>query len=164
VARNCRYVRNLNDLLALGNLPHCQLRVDADHGFAAQEIAVCGRRAVRRSNTEIVAIAQPKVAKLGPADPHRILQYGLEDRLKLPQRTADDPQNLRGAGLLLQSLSKLPSCLGEFAGPLVKLLLEIRRGTATARGAGAPWRLTLVVFWGRLFMFATTPAPTYMPT
>src|SRR5262245_52205000 len=47
-----------------------------------------------------------EVAELGLANAHCIGQHGLEHRLKLARRTADDLQHLRGCRLLLQRLDE----------------------------------------------------------
>src|SRR5262249_8659740 len=58
----------------------------------------------------------------------RVVQYGLQYWLKLPRRPADDPQNLRGGGLLLQRLMQFLGEPRDFRVPVG------RRGTATDAG------------------------------
>src|SRR6476646_5000904 len=71
-------------------------------------------------------------AKLGLADAKGVLQDGGEDRLEPAGRVRYDAQHLRSRCLLL-------SCLRQFAGKKVDLLLEIgRRRTASAHGR---WRV-----------------------
>jgi hypothetical protein len=52
-------------------------------------------------------------SKLRFARPCRLLQHGLEDRLQVAGRTADDAEHLRGCGLLRQRLGKMLLRLGE---------------------------------------------------
>ena len=82
---------------------------------------------VRRDGAKAVAFIEIKDAKLGLTKPRRIRQHGLEHRLKLAGRAADDLQDLRGRPLLLQRLGKVLLRLCQLVGPLVKSLLEIGR-------------------------------------
>ena len=51
--------------------------------------------------------------ELGLADACRVLQHGLEHRLQLARRTADDLQHLGGRGLLLQRLAQIVGALAQ---------------------------------------------------
>src|SRR5262249_34336643 len=64
---------------------------------------------------KLLSLVQVQAAKLGFAKTRRVLQHGLENRLKLTGRRADDAQHLRSRSLLLLELflSPLPHALEE---------------------------------------------------
>ena len=64
--------------------------------------ASCQRRRVRKH-----ALAKQQNAELGLADARRIFQHRLEHGLQLASRTADDPEDVGGSGLLLQRFAQL---------------------------------------------------------
>ena len=84
-----------------------------------------------RHRANATALAQEHLAKLGLADRDGMLQHGLEHRLQLARRAANDTEDLGCRSLLLQRLSSLPPCLvsvtlcfRKLAGPGVQLLLQ----------------------------------------
>src|SRR5262249_61819052 len=88
-----------------------------------------GRRRIVSSNrTEAISLAEVQRADLRLADAHRVRKHGLEDRLQIARRGRDDAQHLRGRRLLLQRLGEMLLYIGEFAGPLVQLFLEVGGG------------------------------------
>ena len=56
---------------------------------------------------EELAVEAIQGAELGLADANRVRQHGLENRLKLARRGADDAQHLRSSFLSLESLVAL---------------------------------------------------------
>src|SRR5262245_7132720 len=66
-----------------------------------------GRYVVDRGNTGYVCIVQVQYGELCTTEPGRIRQHGLEHRLQLAGRAADDLQHLRGRRLLLQRFREL---------------------------------------------------------
>ena len=52
-------------------------------------------------------VVKEQIAEVSVADPRGVLQHGLEHRLQLARRTADDLQHLGGRRLLLQRLAQL---------------------------------------------------------
>jgi hypothetical protein len=75
--------------------------------------------------TECAAFTEVQCAELGAAEPGRVFQHGLENRLQLAGRTADDLQHLRGRGLLLKRLGESLPGLSEFAGPDFELRFQL---------------------------------------
>ena len=69
--------------------------------------AECRRYVVEGSNTQYVPVVQVQYSELGPAEPGRIRQHGVEDGLQVAHRVGNDLQHLRGRGLLLQRLGEL---------------------------------------------------------
>ena len=67
---------------------------------------------MHRHHAERVSVAQQQRAKFGFAEARRVRQHGIEDRLQFSGRTTDYAEHLRGRGLLLQRLGKVPPCLG----------------------------------------------------
>ena len=65
------------------------------------------RHACAAEPERIVFDERYDAAELGLADTRRVLQHGLEDRLQLAGRTADDLQHVGGGGLLLQRFAQL---------------------------------------------------------
>src|SRR5215467_6494771 len=82
-----------------------------------------GRGVVERLGAEGVSVVQIERAKLGLAEPRRVRQHGLEHRLQVAGRAADNLQYFRGRCLLLQRLSSLPTCLGKLPPCLVSVTL-----------------------------------------
>ena len=56
---------------------------------------------------EAVALGQEQHSELGSADSHRFFQHGVEDRLQLAGRGADNLEHVGGGGLLLQRFAQL---------------------------------------------------------
>ena len=71
------------------------------------------RRAVQRRHAEGIALASETDAELGLANARRVLQHGVEHRLQLAGRAADDLEHLRGRGLLLQRLAQIVGALAQ---------------------------------------------------
>src|SRR5262249_6826907 len=100
----------------------------------------------------------------GAADPHRVLQHGLEYRLQLPWRTADDPHNLRGGGLLLQRLGERTRARVERLFQLdqrVWLVANLRYRLRSSRTnlAAEPWAVCAFERQGHLV--GTVTGPTF---
>jgi hypothetical protein len=66
--------------------------------------------------------------KLGFANTYSVLKHSVEHRFQFTGRTGNDLQHLGGCSLLFQCLSEVLLGLGEFAGSLVELLLEVDSG------------------------------------
>src|SRR5262245_52832750 len=62
---------------------------------------------MQRNGTKRVPLGAKQYAELGLAEPRRVCQHGLEHRLQLAGRTADDAEHLRSRGLLLKRLAQL---------------------------------------------------------
>ena len=109
-------VVNVDHLLCLRRRGRaaCPASRRPDHRLAVAYFGKCRRRAVQRHRAERVAFEQEQVAELGLADARRVLQHGIEHRLKLARRAADDLQHLRGRGLLLQRLAQIVGALLQF--------------------------------------------------
>src|SRR5262245_23298515 len=58
-----------------------------------------GRCTIDGSPAEDTVFIEKEVAKLCPANTGRLLQHGVEDRLQIARRTADDLEHLRCRGL-----------------------------------------------------------------
>jgi hypothetical protein len=80
------------------------------------ELDQCGRGARAGGPVDALAVAEKQGAEPGLADAHRVLQHGLEHRLELAGRAADDLQHLGGRGLLLQRFAQLAQQLRIFDG------------------------------------------------
>src|SRR6516164_11827815 len=61
---------------------------------------------MQRDAPEAVSLTQQHGSEHGFADPHRILQHGLEHRLQITGRRTDDFEDLRGRRLLLKRLAQ----------------------------------------------------------
>ena len=72
---------------------------------------------MRRGNTNVVALAEPQVAKFGLTDARCSCQYCLENGLQLARRARNDVQHLRRRRLLLQ-------CFVQLARSVVELFLQ----------------------------------------
>src|SRR5262245_14349641 len=75
--------------------------------FTTQKLGICGWRAISRSDAKYVALAQPEIAKLRAAKPHRVLKHDPKHRLKPAAGRTDDLQHLRGRDLLLPQFAHL---------------------------------------------------------
>src|SRR5262245_7483494 len=108
-------VGNLDRLPLSYNASHWNAYVvEADHRSALPSLLVGFRqRAVERSVAKDISVSQPKrpIARLG--QPRRIRQHGLEHRLEIPWRSADDLQHLRSRRLLLQRLAQILRALPQ---------------------------------------------------
>ena len=85
----------------------------------------------------------------GFAKPHRVNQYGLENRLQFTRRRAYDVKHLRGCGLLLQ-------CLAQLGGALFDLLLKVGIGFLQPRAH-------VVELVGQTFQFVAGPIEIRWP-
>jgi hypothetical protein len=90
---------------------------------ALPELGKCRRHAEHGNRPPRAVLEAKQHAEAGFAEAHGIRQHGLEHGRELAGRPRNDPQHLRRRGLLFQRLSKVLSCLGEFAGSPVELLL-----------------------------------------
>jgi len=98
------------------------------HRLTLPPLDIGRRRTVQRGHAEAISLGKVQIAKRGLAEARRVRQHGLEHGLKLARRARDDAQDLRGRRLLLQRLGEMLLCIGEFAGPLVELFLEVGGG------------------------------------
>jgi hypothetical protein len=83
-----------------------------------------------------LAIIEQEVAKLGLADSHGAGEHGLEHRLQIAWRRADDTQHLRGRGLLLKRFGKFARALlfGLIAAVPPRSVMNSRRLMGVALG------------------------------
>ena len=99
-------VGDVNDLPRASDTPKRELRARVNDGFTAPLLHMrC--RSIHRDGPKPPALAKPHDPELCLADARGVLQHGLEHRLQLARRTADDVENLGGRGLLLQRLAQL---------------------------------------------------------
>src|SRR5262245_11035417 len=82
---------------------------------------------MQRGYAESISLTNEQIAELRLAELDSVRQHGFKDRLQLARRAGDDPQHLRGRGLLLQRFGKVPPRLGELTGARLKLLLQLAR-------------------------------------
>jgi hypothetical protein len=102
--------------------------------FPSQVHSVGGWHAKERDGFKRVVDVPKQNTELGLADADCIIQHSLEYRFKLAGRARDDTEHVRGRGLLLQCLGETFLCLGEVAGALIELFLEIGgAGTVMSR-------------------------------
>jgi hypothetical protein len=78
-----------------------------------KEIGQCRRRIQGGRGAQRAIVVAKQDAELGLADAGRVRQYGLEHRLQLAWRAADDLQHVRGRGLLLQRLGEVVGALAQ---------------------------------------------------
>ena len=71
-------------------------------GYARAAFSEGGWCIMGRDRVQRLAVPPKDVAKLSLAEADRVLQHGLEDRLKITQRTADNLESLRSRRLPLQ--------------------------------------------------------------
>src|SRR5215470_9453343 len=98
-----------------------------------------------------------EVAEPSLANAHCIGQHGLEHRLKLAGRTADDLQHLRRRRLLLQRLAELLFQVGVFCAKAVNVGSRLRSGRTKL--AAARWAICAFERQGHLVGTATGPLP-----
>src|SRR5262245_33986419 len=67
----------------------------------------CRRYVVNRSVTKYVPVIQVQRAELGTTEPSRVREHGLEHRLQLARRAANDTEDLGCRSLLLERLGEL---------------------------------------------------------
>src|SRR5262245_11447163 len=95
------------------------------------------RHVTRRKSMEgAVAILHYR-AEFGITNAHRVFEQGLEHRLDVTWRAANDLQHLRRRGLLLQRFRKTSLRFGEFLGSSAQLLSQFGRagGMGTRKAA-----------------------------
>src|SRR5690242_7229970 len=66
-----------------------------------------GRRVVKCRGAECISVAEIEGAEFRPTQPGCIRQYGLKYGLQIAWRAGNDPQHLRGCGLLLERLREI---------------------------------------------------------
>ena len=93
----------------MGNLLGLCRAAERAFGIGVQRLAFARiderrRGVVKCARVECVTFAQIERAEFRSAYIGRIRQYGVEDRLKLARRGADDLEDLGGGGLLLQAI------------------------------------------------------------
>jgi hypothetical protein len=84
------------------------------------------------NHVEGISLAQVQISQGGLADARRILQNGIENRLQISRRGADDAQHLGGRGLLLQRLIPLA---------FIQRDLLTHTGSGRSAMAGRLWRI-----------------------
>src|SRR5262249_53373752 len=95
----------------------CQKAVERGSGIRTErstlplEIYILERHAKRSCGIKRVTIITKQHTKLGLANPHSILQHGLEHEFQIARRTRNNSQHLRSRRLLLQRLGKLARAL-----------------------------------------------------
>src|SRR5262249_6688516 len=114
-----RNISNMHDLLRLGGAAEAGSSARVEYRFTHPSLYIGWWRAIHGDSAESISFTQIHGAELGCADTRRILQHGLEHRLQLAGRTADNLQHLRGRGLLLQRFT-------EVVGALTQLVKEPR--------------------------------------
>jgi hypothetical protein len=85
----------MDHLLRGGDTPEGRVRRRSER-FAGACLGIPGRGIVHGHCAEGICVAEVHCPELGLADAHRLRQHGLEYRLQLARRTADDLQHLRG--------------------------------------------------------------------
>src|SRR5262249_3813348 len=75
------------------------------------KLGIFRRRTNSRCGVEPRAVKAEQQAELGLANAKRVFQHGIENRLQISRRRADDTQDLRGRCLLLQRLAQLARAL-----------------------------------------------------
>ena len=115
------YVIDLNDLTGGGGPAQGAIRRRQYEGLAEKKVTILLRCPVYRNDAKFVALADPKIAELGLANSHGVLQHGVEHRMQLAGRTGNHLQDFRRRGLLLQRLA-------QFVGAVFDFLLEVGVG------------------------------------
>ena len=107
VGLGCRHVRDVRDLPRFGKTAKAAARRGMDYRLAAELFSKRTWRVVKCSTTEPLSFAQPENSKLGFTNAGRVLKHGLECRLQLARRGADNAQHFGGGRLLLQRFAQL---------------------------------------------------------
>jgi hypothetical protein len=94
-------------LLGGGDPAKTGARAGTKYGMEPPMFGKCRRHVVMRHIAKTIAFIEVEHPELGPADAGCARQHCLEHRLQLARRAADDLQDLRGRGLLLQRLAQL---------------------------------------------------------
>src|SRR6516162_6880464 len=76
-------------------------------GCTEQHFTVSSRCAVDRGHAKKVTLSKPQVAELSLTDANSLLQHGVKHGLQITRRTADDLEDFRCRGLLLQRLGEV---------------------------------------------------------
>src|SRR5215472_12820117 len=79
--------------------------------YALRIFGIYRRRAMHSSYLPGIAIVSIHKSELGFANPNCVCQHGLEYGLQLAWRGADNPQDIRRCGLLLQRFSEVGGAL-----------------------------------------------------
>ena len=79
-------------------------RIHRNDRVAASRLFVRVGCVMHRRHAHITPVEQQQVAEPGVANPHRVFQHGLKNRLQFAGRRADDAQYVRRRRLLLQRL------------------------------------------------------------
>src|SRR5262249_10945280 len=94
-------VRDMRHLFREGDLAKRAVWMGTKHRLAPPILSIRGWSVVHRGNSEGTPFVKEQRAELGLANSRRVLQHGLEHRLQLARRTADDAEHFRGRSLLL---------------------------------------------------------------
>src|SRR5262249_3230866 len=78
-----RNISNMHDLLRLGGATEAGSRARVEYRFTHPSLYIGWWRAIHGDSAESISFTQIHGAELGCADTRRILQHGLEHRLKL---------------------------------------------------------------------------------
>jgi hypothetical protein len=96
----------MDNVLCPGEAAKWSIRMGVDDGFTLPQLGVGSRGAVVRNMSERTIFVQRHGAEVRLAYAGRVFQHRPEYRLQFARRTADDLENLRGRGLLLQGFAK----------------------------------------------------------
>src|SRR6516165_9324204 len=66
-----------------------------------------GRYSSKRDSAQLLAFGNKELAELCPAQSHCFFEHSIEHRREVAGRGIDDPENLRGRGLLFERLARL---------------------------------------------------------
>ena len=116
IARFGLHVGNLNRLLSRGRASERRSGAGMEHRVAPPLVSKGRGCAVQRNNSKRISLASKYQPKIGLADARGVGEHGLEDRFECVGRARDHAQDIRGRGLLLQSL--------------VEFLFQVRVGCA----------------------------------
>src|SRR5262245_65288932 len=103
----------MDNVLCPGEAAKWSIRMGADDGFTLPQLGVGRRGAVERNRSERTIFVQRHGAEVRLAYAGRVFQHRLEYRLKLARRAADDTEDLRSRGLLLQCLAQIICTLAQ---------------------------------------------------
>ena len=101
------HVGNVEQPLGRSHTRRRRQRARMHHRVAPPGLRIGGRRVVHCHHAEAAIFTKLQHAEFGFADARGIFQHGIEDRLQLAGRRADDAQHVRSRRLLLQRLPQL---------------------------------------------------------
>ncbi len=78
------------------------------------DVRIARRRVKHGDGPKCVVVTKKHIAEIRSADTGCVLQHGLENRLKIAGRAADDLEHVGGGGLLLQRFRKIVGALAQF--------------------------------------------------